>query len=54
VMIRCPGCGESIEVEPDEEGQVSCPECWSYFPLGWAEALTSFEAERETRNKGPE
>ena len=40
--IVCPSCTKNVEVTPDDEGQVSCPECGGYYPVGFA----TFEARR--------
>lgn len=47
---RCPCCQSDIEaVEPEKDGQVTCPECGSWFPRAWAGKLADFEAERDRR-----
>ena len=47
--IECPACRKKIEATPDEDGQISCPECGSYYPLAFARRLAAFEKMRADR-----
>lgn len=49
-IVPCPCCDVDVSgVEAIKDGQVSCPECGSWFPKRWAENLAAFEAERKRR-----
>jgi len=48
--IPCPLCKRDVSnVETNDEGQVTCPDCFSYFPRQWASNLNEFEQECERR-----
>jgi hypothetical protein len=49
--VRCPVCRKTIANKRDKEGQVTCPECQSYFPSKWAVKLQKYEdaIEKETK-----
>lgn len=38
-LIDCAGCQLTVKVKPDAEGQVTCPECDSTYPLHYAKAV---------------
>lgn len=48
-LITCPNCYALVEVMPDEDGQVTCPACKSWYPLSFAKRLSSFEMKRKQK-----
>lgn len=48
----CPLCRIDISGEtPTDDGQITCPDCFSFFPLQWAIELEEFEQERDRRTR---
>ena len=46
--MKCVACKKEINVIPDKEGQIRCPECHSEFPKLFAEKLGKFEELKKT------
>ena len=48
--VVCIVCELSFEGRPDEEGQVTCPNCGAYFPIAWTSKYKSFLEEVANEN----
>jgi len=47
--LICILCKELVSVEVDEDGQVECPICHSWYPYKYAVNLHKFELDRANR-----